>query len=56
MRDRLAWPLVMLAAMLAIAIVIEGALFDRVLWASKVPLALMLAFALSRSRDAGAAG
>jgi hypothetical protein len=40
--------------MLAIALVIEGALFGRVLWTAKLPLALLLALALSRSRRGGA--
>ena len=53
MRNAFPWPLGLLAAMLAIAIVIEGVLFGRVLWASKLPLALLLALALSRSRRSG---
>jgi len=54
MRNALLSPLWLLAAMLAIALVIEGVLFGRVLWASKLPLALLLALALSRSRRGGA--
>jgi hypothetical protein len=54
MRIALPWPLLLLAAMLAVAIVIEGVLFGRVLGASKLPLALLLGLALARSRRGGA--
>ena len=54
MRKALPSPLWLLVAMLAIALVIEGVLYARVLWASKLPLALLLTFALARSRHGGA--
>ena len=54
MRNAPRWPLWLLVAMLSIALVIEGVLYARVLWASKLPLALLLALALSRSHHGGA--
>ncbi len=55
MRRRLATPLALLAAMLAIAAGIELALIGRLLWLPKLPLALLLALAFVRSRRGGAA-
>ena len=54
MRNALPWPLWLLAAMLSIAPAIEGVLVGRVLWVAKLPLALLLGLALSRSRRDGA--
>jgi hypothetical protein len=43
-------PLLLLAAMLGIAALLELALFDRLLWESKLPLALVLGAGWARSR------
>ena len=53
MRNALPSPLGLLAAMFAIATAIEGMLFGRVLWLSELPLGLLLALALWRSRRGG---
>jgi hypothetical protein len=43
-------PLVLVAAMLAIAILLEWAIFGRWLWQPKLPLAVLLAVAFLRLR------
>jgi hypothetical protein len=45
-----ALPLLLLAAMLGIAVVLESVLFERLLWASKLPLALLLGACWMRGR------
>ena len=45
-----ALPLGLLAAMLGIAALLELALFERFLWASKLPLALVLGAGWARGR------
>jgi hypothetical protein len=43
-------PLTLLAAMAAIGVVVERARYETLLWASKVPLVLLLALAFGRAR------
>lgn len=52
---RSALPLVLVALMLGIAVALELALFERTLWAPKLPLALLLVVAFLCARhDRGA--
>lgn len=48
-----ALPLLLLAAMMAIGLVIEGRRFGELLWESKVPAAVLLAAAGWRLRRSG---
>ena len=47
------FPLLLVAAMLGIASVLEVALYDRWLWLPKLPLAVLLTVALFRIRRRG---
>ncbi len=47
------FPLLLVAAMLGIASVLEVALYDRWLWLPKLPLAVLLTVALVRNRRRG---